>query len=127
MNEPKQIRDIGLAQHLLIWAVLASLIVHGLASVIMMQDRGPGIVILLLIALVGVFAFSLYSVYRIARAEQYSIALSVFLMVLILIPLIGLICLLVLNQKATATLKQAGIHVGLMGAKTSDLPAAEGA
>jgi hypothetical protein len=33
------------------------------------------------------------------------------------IPLVGLIVLLVVNQRATRTLREAGYHVGLMGAR----------
>lgn len=40
---------------------------------------------------------------------------------LTLVPLIGVFVLLVINGKATNVLRQNGIQVGLLGAKTSDL------
>jgi hypothetical protein len=41
--------------------------------------------------------------------------------ILTLVPLVGLIVLLIINQKATTTLKDNGVRVGLLGAKSSDL------
>lgn len=41
--------------------------------------------------------------------------------VLTLIPCVGLIVLLIINQKATTVLKENGVRVGLLGAKLSDL------
>lgn len=38
------------------------------------------------------------------------------------IPLIGLIILLIVNGKATNVLRQHGVHVGLLGARMSDIP-----
>jgi len=41
---------------------------------------------------------------------------------LTLLPCVGLLVLLVINSKATSILKNRGIHVGLLGARMSDLP-----
>jgi len=56
---------------------------------------------------------------------EMSVVAIVLLMLAMFIPLISLICLLVLNSKSTATLQLAGIKVGLMGAKSSELPSIE--
>ena len=40
----------------------------------------------------------------------------------LLIPLVGLIILLIVNGKATNVLREHGIHVGLLGARMSDIP-----
>jgi len=53
----------------------------------------------------------------------YNTGAGVVLGILALIPLVGMIVLLIVNQKATGLLKAHGIHVGLMGAKTSQIPA----
>jgi hypothetical protein len=52
----------------------------------------------------------------------YSTGVGVTLAILTLVPLIGLIVLLIINGKATDILKKNGIHVGLLGARSSDLP-----
>ena len=54
----------------------------------------------------------------------YNNATGIVLGLLTLIPLIGLIVLLIVNGKATAILRAHGIRVGLMGAKTSQIPQA---
>jgi hypothetical protein len=52
----------------------------------------------------------------------YNTATGVILGILVLIPLLGLIILLVVNGKATKTLRQHGIKVGLMGADPATIP-----
>jgi hypothetical protein len=51
--------------------------------------------------------------------KVYSTGLGIFLGLLTLIPCVGLICLLIVNGKATAVLQANGIHVGLLGADPS--------
>jgi hypothetical protein len=48
--------------------------------------------------------------------KLYGIVIGVILGLLTLVPLLGLLILLVINSKATNTLKAFGIPVGLMGA-----------
>ena len=58
-------------------------------------------------------------VYQLAAAEKSSVA---WLWALLqLMPFVSLICLLILNQKATKILKEKNIKVGLMGANNKDL------
>ncbi len=68
------------------------------------------------IASFGVGIVAMVFVFLLAT-KIYSTGMGVLLGVLTLIPLIGLIPLLVVNGKATTTLKQNGINVGLFGAK----------
>ena len=58
-------------------------------------------------------------VYRLAHAIES--AAPWLYVVLLVIPIGGLIGLLILNGKATRMLRDAGLRVGLMGAKRSDL------
>jgi len=51
----------------------------------------------------------------------YGQTAGIVLGILTLVPLVGLFVLLIVNQKATALLKEAGVHVGLLGANTSDI------
>jgi hypothetical protein len=53
--------------------------------------------------------------------KVYGSTTGVVYAVLTLVPLIGLIMLLVINGKATALMKENGIHVGLLGARSSDI------
>jgi hypothetical protein len=53
--------------------------------------------------------------------KVYGTGKGILLGILTLIPLIGLIVLLTVNGKATATLKQNGIRVGFLGANPSEI------
>ncbi len=53
--------------------------------------------------------------------KVYNTALGIVMGILTLIPLVGLITLLIINSRATATLNINGIRVGLLGAIMSDL------
>jgi hypothetical protein len=53
--------------------------------------------------------------------KLYSTALGIVFGILTLLPCVGLIVLLIINAKATATLRANGIKVGLLGARWSDL------
>lgn len=108
MDDPQQIRKVGLAQRLVLWAVLASI----LASIIPY-------------AFFVAVPFDLYCVYRMAKALTMSTTASVLYLIAMFIPFVQLVCLLLLNRKATLSLRAAGIQAGFMGAKPSDLPPAE--
>lgn len=56
----------------------------------------------------------------ILAVRVYSLAVGIVLGVLCLVPCVGLIVLLVVNQKATSVLKQNGIGVGIAGARMRD-------
>jgi hypothetical protein len=98
------LREVGLAQRLLIWGFLAGIL--------------GALPILLFITV----PFLLYCTWRISSALQLHIVTKVFCMLLVLLPIVAAITILVLNGKATRTLQDAGIRVGLIGAKTADLP-----
>ena len=99
------IREVGLAQRLLIWGVLAGFF---------------GIIPILFIVIIPLH---LYCIWKIASALQIETGAKIFCMFLMFIPLVNLMTLLILNGKATRALRDAGIKVGLMGAKIADLPA----
>jgi hypothetical protein len=61
-------------------------------------------------------------VYKLAKALGFGAGSTILYLIAMFIPLLNLICLLDLNSKATSILRDAGIKVGLMGAKLSDLP-----
>ncbi len=62
--------------------------------------------------------YMLFSVSRLARSLGVSQLLYILLMV---VPLVSMIALLRLNDKATKRLRQAGIRVGLFGANPNSI------
>lgn len=65
--------------------------------------------------------FMVFAGYRLATALGMSTESTVLFLIAMLIPFLGLVCLLVLNARATRALRKAGVRVGLLGAKGSDL------
>jgi hypothetical protein len=53
--------------------------------------------------------------------KVYTTGTGIVLGILTLIPCVGLIVLLIINGKATSVLKENGVHVGFLGASTSDI------
>lgn len=76
--------------------------------------------ILLGIGVIVVGVVATVFVFRLAT-KLYSRQNGIVLTILTVIPIVGLIVLLVINGKATNILKQHGVHVGLLGARMSDL------
>ena len=100
------VREIGLAQRLLIKSVLANFL-------------GVFPILFLLI-----IPFQLYAIGRLSAALKVPVLIRILNAVLVLIPILALVPLLVTNRKATKILRAQGLRVGLMGAKKSDLPTA---
>jgi hypothetical protein len=104
MQNELSIREVGLAQRMAIWGVISGLL----------AGFPP--------ALIVVIPFQLYCYYKLARSLDLHLGIIVLCTLLMVIPLVSMLTLLILNQKATKILKNAGIRVGLMGAQKADLP-----
>lgn len=109
MRDSMMVRAVGIAQRLLLWAVLASILGW-----------------IIPFAFLVTIPFQLYCVYKLAKALELGTGALILYLTAMFIPLVSLICLLVLNSKATSVLRDAGIKVGLMGAKPSELPSSDG-
>jgi len=96
--------EIASAQKMLIYAMLASII-------------GTFLWPLMIITI----PFQMYAMYKILRALDYSEILIVLLIFAMFLPLISLLILAIVNSQATYRLKQAGLRVGLFGAKIADM------
>lgn len=78
----------------------------------------PAVAVGLSLATFAVMIFSIVYVYRLAKALGSPALLYAIAM---LVPCLGLLMLLMIVSRATATLKKAGIKVGLMGVSKADL------
>lgn len=119
----EQVYRVGRAQRLLIWLFLAGLLALPLSLASAGARPGAaeqmGIVFLALIIVVRLGMA--VAVYRVAAALGSKLAV-VWAIGAFLPNLIGLIVLLVLNQKATTFLRSAGLKPGFMGVKVSPTP-----
>ena len=98
-------------QRLVIYAILLNLVVFALTVAI-----GDIAALLYL----PVLALSLVGLHRLASGLGYAVWKEVCLMVLMLIPLLNIITLVVINSRATKTLRAGGYTVGLLGASRID-------
>jgi hypothetical protein len=110
------IRVIGVRQKGIMVCILVYLI--GVAAMFVVPTLVRpfvlvGLVVTSVVAVVFVFLLAL---------RVYGTVLGAVLCILTLAPLIGLFVLLAVDQKATHLLRRAGVHVGLLGARMSDMP-----
>jgi hypothetical protein len=97
---------VASGQKLVIYAILFQLV-----TVAVQMTVGSLPVVLALTVLV-----SIIGVVRLSAGMGHSIVTRIILAILMLVPPINLITLLVLNSRATRTLRAAGYKVGLLGA-----------
>jgi hypothetical protein len=116
-----ELKQIAQAQKNVLYIILLRLIlipIYG-GVAIGLREVNPALaqpVIGLVDVVVAIVA--LLVIYQLA-AKVYSQALAVVFALTQCVPCLGLIVLLVVNGKATKTLQEAGIRVGLMGADMS--------
>ena len=101
-----EILEIAKRQKQIIWMILLSLIAMFIQDFIKFSTIVTGII-------------QIYFIFKLAQAVRSSAGW--LYIILAFIPLIGLIALFHINDKATKTLRANGVKVGLMGAKSSDL------
>jgi hypothetical protein len=77
--------------------------------------------LVILCVLYGVIAITAAIFVFTLAVKVYSTAVGVFMGILTLVPVIGLLALVILNQKAITVLKDGGVRMGFMGAKSRDL------
>ncbi|NRA40197.1 MAG: hypothetical protein HRU15_18775 [Planctomycetes bacterium] len=100
--------------------ILYSILVYFLAIVLQIAI-GPIAGLLMLVT----FILGLIGTIRLTRGLNYSVILTILLVIVMMIPLIGLLVLLSLNGRATKILKESGYKVGLLGASGQPAPAVE--
>lgn len=121
------VRRVGLAQRRIMWIILGAILLlvsFGMGAAITPTSGAAMFLVLglLLVLRLGMLVLMMIGVYQLASALGSGTGTCVLYVIGMLIPLVSLIILLTVNQKATNLLKRNGIKVGLMGAKVSDLP-----
>jgi hypothetical protein len=111
----KDLRDIATYQKMIIICILIYL-----AAVVVQFFLPQGLRLVLGMGVLVVGVASAVFVFLLAT-KVYSTALGIVLGILTLVPILGLIVLLIINGKATSTLREHGITVGFLGARMSDI------
>jgi hypothetical protein len=105
----KKILQVALSQKKVLWFLLGSQLIVPVALV---PSVGP----IIALGLAGGLAFYIYKM-----AEAVGSWVPLLWALASLVPLLGIIVLLIINQMATMVLKNANIRVGLMGANKEDI------
>jgi hypothetical protein len=115
------VQAVASAQRLVLYAIALYLVAAALRIGTLAGDPASAAVSVVawvawLMTLVTL-AMGLAGVYRLASALGYAMGVRVLCLILMFLPLVGLATLGVLNSRATAHLRAAGVHVGLLGAR----------
>jgi hypothetical protein len=127
-----RVRAVGLAQRRIMWVILAAILlaVSFAGGSVMAEAVGNNraaalaVGIGMLVGRLAIIVLMMIGVYQLAAALGASMTTRVLYTIAMLIPCVGLIILLIVNQQATSLLREHRIKVGLMGAHVADLPAA---
>jgi hypothetical protein len=121
------VRTVALAQRFIMWVILGSILLMlslVMGAAITPSGGMPQLVVIGLLILIrlALLALMMVGVYKLSAALGLGVVTCVLYVIGMIIPLVNLIILLSVNQKATNLLKRNGIKVGLMGASLSDVP-----
>lgn len=115
-EDPRFIRNVAKYQKGILYCILANFACAALLFVLPES-------LFFLVGLLYIVVWIASLVFMIAlSASVYNVLFTILFVLLLFIPLLGLIALLIVNQKATSILNKAGVKVGLLGAKASTLP-----
>ena len=114
------IRRVADRQRILIWVVLLNLILQ-FAIMVKANLASPAIFVICWLMLLCTLIATFVSVLRLAAALGWNIVALIALAPLCLVPLVNLLLMLLLNSRATTLLRAAGIRVGFLGARKSDV------
>ncbi len=126
-HSASDLRQIAWAQRILILCLLGHLVLWlgyiGLSvSGARMGGRGSDTFETVMIISVGLGLLSGIFV-LLVEAKLSGLIIGFLIGLLTAVPCLGLLLILVVNTRATSTLQANGVHVGLIGARTSDLNA----
>jgi hypothetical protein len=116
----EDLRSVATYQKVILICILAYL-----AAAVGRLALPPALQLLTLLGLMAVVIVATVFVFMLA-IKIYNVGLGIAFGILTVIPCIGLIVLLVINQKATSVLKAHGYKVGLLGADLSSQPKESG-
>lgn len=120
----EDLKKVAQFQKGIIFCILANLVLV-IVNIVAGQVLEGGAEVIAGLAIIGIYlivAIAQLACIVMLATQVYNIGVGILIGILSFVPCLGLILLLVVNQKATSVLQQNGIKVGLMGADMSQLP-----
>ncbi len=109
-----ELQEIAKYHRLLLWSTLAVFVAK--LSRLSLGDQPIGLLVYFLAA-----AFQIFALYKLGSSLKHSVVCMVLLMVGLFVPLLSLLILLSIHDKAMKTMKAAGVKVGFMGADPNSI------
>lgn len=107
-GQKEDLRKVAVYQRGMILCILVNILLY--VGMLMFPVLQIAYIIVAIVQLVFVFGLA---------SRTYNIVAALLLTVLAIIPCLGLLILLMVNQRATSVLKANGIHVGFLGVNIS--------
>lgn len=109
-----ELQEIAKYHRLLLWSVLAAIVAN--LSRLSLGDQPIGLLVYFAAAV-----FQIFALYKLGRSLKLSVVLLVLFMVGLFVPILGLLLLLLMHDKAMKAMKAAGVKVGFMGADPNSI------
>jgi sugar phosphate permease len=109
-----ELQKIAKYHKLLLWSILAAIAAN--LSRFYLGDHPIGLLVYF-----GAAAFQIFTLYKLGKSLQLSIVWIILFILGLFVPLLGLLILLLMHDKAMKAMKAAGVKVGFMGADSSSI------
>lgn len=109
-----ELQVIAKYHKLLLWSILVAIVAN--LSRLSLGSQPIGLLVYFLAA-----AFQIFALYKLGRSLKLSIVWMVLFIVGLFVPLIGLLILLLMHDKAMKAMKSSGVKVGFMGADPNSI------
>jgi hypothetical protein len=117
----EDLRKVAMYQKGILYCILANFILMGANFAVRGGGNAGAMAGLLILGIYILVGFVQLAFIVLLATQVYNLGLGIVFGILSFVPCLGLILLLIVNQKATTVLQQNGIKVGLMGANMSQL------
>jgi hypothetical protein len=116
--QKEKLRRVAKYQRAVIFAVLVNVILNVVFGAT--REASPAVWLILMALALVVVGISMASIALLAN-ELYGVGRAVLCGLLVVVPCVGIITLLIVNQSATRFLQAQGIKVGFMGVKPEQI------
>ncbi|MEP0871716.1 hypothetical protein NDA01_18035 [Trichocoleus desertorum AS-A10] len=109
-----EIQEVAKYHRLLLWSIMAAIAVN--LSRVSLEEPSIGLFVYVAASVLQIFAL-----YKLGKSLKLSVTSMVLLMIGLLVPVLGLLILLFMHDKAMKVMKSAGVKVGFMGADPNSI------
>jgi hypothetical protein len=104
-----ELQEIAKYHRLVLWSILAAIVAN--LSRLSLGDQPIGLLVYFAAA-----AFQIFALYKLGTSLKISVVWMILFIIGLFVPLLGLLILLSMHDKAMKAMKAAGVKVGFMGA-----------